>query len=45
VLLVEAPFVFKPVWGIIKPLMGKYSSLVKFVKAKEANEFFESEPF
>ena len=25
--------------------MGKYSSLVKFVKAKEANEFFESEPF
>jgi len=42
---VEAPFVFKPVWGIIKPLMGKYSSLVKFMKAKEANEFFESEPF
>jgi len=45
VLLVDAPFVFKPVWAIIKPLMGKYSSLVKFVKAKEANEFFTSDPF
>ena len=46
VLLIEAPFVFKPVWAIIKPLMGKYSSLVKFVKTKEANEFFlDSNPF
>jgi len=43
VLLIEPPWVFTPVWQIIKPLMGKYAALVKQVKAKEAKEFFADE--
>ncbi|CAG9464569.1 unnamed protein product [Pedinophyceae sp. YPF-701] len=41
VLLVDAPFVFKPVWAVIKPLLGKYSKLVRFVSADEVKrEYF-----
>jgi len=43
VLLIEPPWVFTPVWQIIKPLMGKYASLVKQTKAKEAKEYFADE--
>ena len=40
VLFIEAPFVFRPVWALVKPLLGKYSSLVRFVSLDEANEYF-----
>lgn len=40
VLIVDAPWVFKPVWAVIKPLMGKYASLVRQVKVSEAKEYF-----
>ena len=40
VLIVDAPWVFKPVWAVIKPLMGKYASLVRQVKVEEAKEYF-----
>ena len=36
VLLVGAPLVFQPVWQIIKPLLGKYATLVQFVSPQEA---------
>jgi len=39
VLLIEPPFVFNPVWQIIKPLLGRYASLVRFSKTKELNEY------
>eukprot|EP00240_Pyramimonas_obovata_P015917 CAMPEP_0118934338 /NCGR_PEP_ID=MMETSP1169-20130426/13769_1 /TAXON_ID=36882 /ORGANISM="Pyramimonas obovata, Strain CCMP722" /LENGTH=292 /DNA_ID=CAMNT_0006877233 /DNA_START=52 /DNA_END=930 /DNA_ORIENTATION=- len=39
VLLVEPPFVFQPVWQILKPLLGKYSSLVRFSNLKELKEY------
>jgi len=41
VLLIDAPFVFKPVWALIKPLLGKYSSLVQFEKSNTlGSEYF-----
>jgi len=39
VLLVEPPFVFQPVWQVVKPLLGKYSSLVQNVKARELPDY------
>ena len=39
-LIVDAPWVFKPVWAVIKPLMGKYASLVRQVTVSEAKEYF-----
>lgn len=30
VLLVDAPLVFKPVWAVVRPLLGKYAALVQF---------------
>ena len=32
---IDAPWAFKPVWAILKPIIGKYSSVVQFVKAKD----------
>ena len=43
VLLIEPPWVFTPVWQIVKPLMGKYAALVKQVKAKDAKAYFDPE--
>lgn len=43
VLLVEPPFVFKPVWVVIKPLLGRYSSLVRFSKTQELKEYIGQE--
>ena len=47
VLFIEAPFVFRPVWAVVKPWLGKYSSLARFVTMEEANEYFagDSEVF
>jgi len=43
VLLVDAPFVFRPVWVVVKPMLGKYSGLVRFVSLAEAKEYFAAE--
>ncbi|GFR44643.1 hypothetical protein Agub_g5932 [Astrephomene gubernaculifera] len=40
VLLVEAPWVFFPAWEVIRPLMRKYASLVRFVSLQELREEF-----
>eukprot|EP00238_Polyblepharides_amylifera_P012453 CAMPEP_0196583192 /NCGR_PEP_ID=MMETSP1081-20130531/42482_1 /TAXON_ID=36882 /ORGANISM="Pyramimonas amylifera, Strain CCMP720" /LENGTH=201 /DNA_ID=CAMNT_0041904003 /DNA_START=310 /DNA_END=915 /DNA_ORIENTATION=- len=39
VLLVEPPFVFAPLWQAVKPLLGKYSSLVKNIQARELDNY------
>lgn len=40
-LLVDAPWVFQPVWQIVKPLLRKYASLVRFVKTSQVrDEYF-----
>ncbi|KAL0335752.1 UNVERIFIED_CONTAM: Phosphatidylinositol transfer protein C [Sesamum radiatum] len=38
VLFVDAPFVFKPVWQLVKPLLKSYASLVRFCSAKTVTE-------
>ncbi|KAK4402427.1 Phosphatidylinositol transfer protein C [Sesamum angolense] len=38
VLFVDAPFVFKPVWQLVKPLLKSYASLVRFCSAKTVRE-------
>ncbi|XLR51049.1 hypothetical protein S83_001721, partial [Arachis hypogaea] len=41
VLFVDAPFVFKPIWQIAKPLLKSYASLVRFCSAEEVRkEYF-----
>ncbi|GLT83808.1 hypothetical protein SLE2022_020790 [Rubroshorea leprosula] len=41
VLFVEAPFVFKPIWQLAKPLLKSYASLVKFCSVETVrNEYF-----
>lgn len=44
VLLVAAPLAFQPMWGVVKPLLGKYASLVRFVTVQEAEAFFPQQP-
>jgi len=29
---IDAPWAFRPVWALLKPLIGKYSSVVQFCK-------------
>jgi len=42
VLLVDAPWIFQPAWAVIKPLLRKYSALVRFVSSEEVRrEYFE----
>ncbi|KAK6148347.1 hypothetical protein DH2020_019259 [Rehmannia glutinosa] len=44
VLFVDAPFIFKPVWQLIKPLVKSYASLVRFCSAKDVKEeYFTAE--
>ncbi|XP_073144690.1 uncharacterized protein [Henckelia pumila] len=41
VLFVDAPFIFKPFWQLIKPLLKSYASLVKFCSADDVRkEYF-----
>ncbi|KAK4350548.1 hypothetical protein RND71_029861 [Anisodus tanguticus] len=41
VLFVEAPFVFKPLWQLVKPMLKQYASLVRFCSAKDVRgEYF-----
>jgi len=40
VLFVDAPFLFKPGWEMIRPWLKKYQALVKFVSADEVRKDF-----
>ena len=41
VLIVEAPWVFTPVYNVVKPLLRKYAALVRFVSVEEVRrEYF-----
>lgn len=43
-LMVDAPWVFQPVWQVIKPLLKKYSALVRFVETEQVQrEYFTTE--
>jgi hypothetical protein len=44
VLLVEAPWVFKPGWEMVRPWLKKYQALVRFVSAEQVRkEYFTPE--
>ena len=43
VLFVDAPWAFKPVWAVVKPLLRKYGALVRFVSAEEVREVYFAE--
>ncbi|XP_057519528.1 phosphatidylinositol transfer protein CSR1-like isoform X1 [Amaranthus tricolor] len=43
VLFVEAPFVFKPLWQLAKPLLKKHASLVRFCSAETVHEEYFTE--
>ncbi|KAK7330514.1 hypothetical protein VNO77_24709 [Canavalia gladiata] len=44
VLFVDAPFVFKPIWQLVKPLLKSYASLVRFCSADTVRkEYFTEE--
>ncbi|KAJ8623078.1 hypothetical protein MRB53_031607 [Persea americana] len=44
VLFVDAPFVFQPIWQLVKPWLKSYASLVRFCSADTVrNEYFTEE--
>ncbi|KAM0887964.1 hypothetical protein ACQ4PT_028643 [Festuca glaucescens] len=44
VLFVDAPFVFQPIWQLVKPLLKQYASLVRFCDAETVRkEYFTEE--
>ncbi|XP_024441984.1 uncharacterized protein LOC7453781 isoform X3 [Populus trichocarpa] len=44
VLFVEAPFIFKPIWQVAKPLLRSYTSLVRFCSVETVRkEYFTEE--
>ncbi len=44
VLFVDAPWIFKPGWEVMKPWLKKYAALVRFVSADEVRtDYFTSE--
>ncbi len=44
VLFVQAPWVFRPGWVMVKPLLRKYAKLVRFVTVDELqSEYFTPE--
>eukprot|EP00891_Asterochloris_glomerata_P004220 jgi/Astpho2/4220/Aster-05183 len=46
VLMLDAPWIFQPGWAVVKPWLGKYAGLVKFVKADELqSDFFTEDTF
>ena len=40
VLVVDAPWVFKPAWAAVRPSLRKYAQLVKFVSRKQVQQGF-----
>lgn len=43
VLFVDAPFVFKPIWQLAKPLLKQYASLVRFCSAETVRKEYFTE--
>ncbi|XP_052174719.1 phosphatidylinositol transfer protein CSR1 isoform X1 [Diospyros lotus] len=43
VLFVEAPFVFRPIWQLAKPLLKSYASLVRFCSVAEVRKEYFTE--
>nr|ACG36824.1 hypothetical protein [Zea mays] len=44
VLFVDAPFVFQPMWQVVKPLLKSYASLVRFCDTETVRkEYFKEE--
>lgn len=43
VLMVDAPFIFKPGWAVVKPWLRKYSALVQFVSREELRQQYFTE--
>ncbi|KAI9108935.1 hypothetical protein K1719_020240 [Acacia pycnantha] len=44
ILFVDAPFIFQPIWQMVKPLLKSYASLVKFCSAETVRkEYFTPE--
>ncbi|KAM0944185.1 putative CRAL-TRIO lipid binding domain, CRAL/TRIO domain superfamily [Dioscorea sansibarensis] len=43
VLFVDAPFVFQPLWQLVRPLLKSYASLVRFCDAKTVREEYFTE--
>ena len=43
VLFVEAPWIFKPGWEMMKPWLKKYAALVRFVSAEEVRRDYFTE--
>lgn len=43
VLFVDAPWAFRPVWAIVRPLLRKYGALVRFVSAADVVAAFGDE--
>ncbi len=41
VLLVDAPWLFRAPWEVIKPLLRKYAALVRFASLEEARALFQ----
>ena len=40
VLVVDAPWVFKPAWAAVRPTLRKYAQLVKFVSRQQLQQDF-----
>ncbi len=41
VVMVDAPFIFKPGWAMVKPWLKKYAALVQFVSRDQlADQYF-----
>lgn len=43
VLLVGAPLGFGPVWAVVRPWLGSYGELVRFVKPHEIRQYFSTD--
>ncbi|KAB2609315.1 motile sperm domain-containing protein 2 [Pyrus ussuriensis x Pyrus communis] len=43
VLFMEAPFIFKPIWQLAKPLLKSYSSLVRFCSVETVRKEYFTE--
>jgi hypothetical protein len=42
VLMVDAPWAFMPPFNLMRPLLGKYADLIKFVSRREAAGYFKA---
>jgi hypothetical protein len=38
--MVDAPFLFTQPYNMMKPLLGKYAQLVRFIDARELRSYF-----